>query len=112
MSTRDICIGAACFGLALAPFGALAQVKEVRYGLGTPASQEDLAKFFAIPPDGRGLPSGSGTAAKGAKVYAENCAACHGERLEANPATGIGGDQLIGAAGPRASTRPRSRAAS
>jgi hypothetical protein len=50
MSTRDICIGAACFGLALAPFGALAQVKEVRYGYGTPASQEDLAKFFGVPP--------------------------------------------------------------
>jgi mono/diheme cytochrome c family protein len=107
MSTRDICIGAAvCFGLALAPFGALAQLKEMRYGFGTPASQEDLAKFFAIPPDGRGLPSGSGTGAKGAKVYADNCAACHGDRLEGNPAKGIGGDKLIGGRGSLASKAP------
>jgi cytochrome c len=54
---------------------------------------------MAIPPDGRALPPGSGSAAKGAKVYAETCAACHGDHLEGNPAKGIGGDKLIGGRG-------------
>src|ERR1700732_2710837 len=99
MFMRDILFGAACFGLALAPLGAFAQVQEIRYGFGAPASQDELAKFMAIPPDGRGLPPGSGSAAKGAKVYAETCAACHGDHLEGNPAKGIGGDKLIGGRG-------------
>jgi hypothetical protein len=50
MFTRDILFGAACFGFALAPLGAFAQMQEVRYGFGAPASQEELAKFTAFPP--------------------------------------------------------------
>jgi S-disulfanyl-L-cysteine oxidoreductase SoxD len=106
MSTRDILCGVACFGLALVPLYAGAQMQETRYGLGAPASQEELAKFMAIPADGRGLPMGSGNAAKGAKVYAESCAACHGDRLEGNPAKGIGGDKLIGGRGSLATKTP------
>src|SRR5215471_11184356 len=68
----------------------------VRYGFGTPATPDELAKFFSIPPDGRGLPSGSGNVKKGAELYALACAACHGEKLEGNPAKGIGGDRLLG----------------
>jgi len=71
----------------------------VRYGFGTPATPDELAKFFSIPPDGRGLPSGSGNAKKGAELYALACAACHGEKLEGNPAKGIGGDKLLGGRG-------------
>src|SRR6266545_2809540 len=34
------------------------------------------------------------------------CAACHGERLEGNPAMGIGGDRLIGGRGTLATKSP------
>lgn len=77
-----------------------------RYGFGRPASSQDLASFFAIPPDGRGLPPGSGNAAAGAKVYTENCAVCHGDHLEGNPAKGLGGDKLIGGRGTLATATP------
>ena len=30
------------------------------YGFGTTVDPQELAKYFAIPPDGRGLPPGSG----------------------------------------------------
>ena len=75
---------------------AFAQTVPVKYGLGSPISDQELSKYFSIPPDGRGLPSGSGNTIAGAKLYAENCAACHGDKLEGNPAKGIGGDKLIG----------------
>jgi S-disulfanyl-L-cysteine oxidoreductase SoxD len=106
MCTRNILLAAACVGLVLAPPCVRAQMQEARYGFGTPASPEELAKFMAIPADGRGLPNGSGNAAKGAKLYAENCAACHGDRLEGNPAKGIGGDKLIGGRGSLATKTP------
>lgn len=85
---------------------AYAQVITDHYGVGKGASPQDIAKFFSIPPDGRGLPPGSGTGAKGASVYADNCAACHGDKLEGNPAKGIGGDRLIGGRGTLASKAP------
>jgi cytochrome c len=69
------------------------------YGFGTGASPQDLANFYSITPDGVGLPPGSGNATAGAKVFAENCAACHGDKLQGNPAKGIGGDRLIGGRG-------------
>ena len=47
----------------------------------TPSSAE-LSRFFAIPPDGRGLPSGSGTYVQGQAVYAQQCVKCHGAKLE------------------------------
>jgi cytochrome c len=66
------------------------------YGFGSAIGAEELAKYFAIPPEGRGLPPGSGTAAAGAKVYADSCAVCHGDKMQGNPAKGIGGDRLLG----------------
>lgn len=53
------------------------------YGMGrAPTAEEVKAWDLTIPPDGRGLPPGSGTAALGKPVYAERCASCHGERGE------------------------------
>src|ERR1700759_1218189 len=52
------------------------------FGFGTAVTPQDLAGYFSIPPDGRGLPAGSGTAAVGAKIFAESCAACHGDKLQ------------------------------
>jgi mono/diheme cytochrome c family protein len=85
---------------------AVAQTVTDRYGFGTEIGPQDLTKFSAIPPDGRGLPQGNGTAATGAKVFAENCAACHGDKLQGNPEKGIGGDRLLGGRGTLATKTP------
>jgi S-disulfanyl-L-cysteine oxidoreductase SoxD len=107
MSTRNLTIGAVALCLAAVPCALTAHAQaQTHYGFGTAASPQDLAKYFAIPPDGAGLPPGSGTAAEGAKVYAEHCSACHGEQLQGNPAVGIGGDKLIGGRGTLASASP------
>jgi mono/diheme cytochrome c family protein len=75
---------------------AFAQGAPAHFGFGTPVTPQDLAGYFSIPPDGRGLPAGGGNAAAGAKIFAESCAACHGDKLQGNPALGIGGDRLVG----------------
>jgi mono/diheme cytochrome c family protein len=55
-------------------------------GLGKPATEADIAAWdISIMPDGAGLPSGSGTALQGARIYVEKCSACHGDNGR-NPA--------------------------
>ncbi len=50
------------------------------YGVGrAPTAEEITAWDVTIPPDGKGVPPGSGTAAAGKAVYATKCASCHGE---------------------------------
>lgn len=85
---------------------AVAQPAPKHYGFGTEIGPQDVAKFYAIPPDGRGLPPGSGNAMTGAKVFAQDCAACHGEKLQGNPEKGIGGDRLLGGRGTLATKTP------
>ena len=51
-----------------------------RYGLGTPATAEQIAGWdIDIRADGVGLPPGEGTAEQGASIYMQQCASCHGE---------------------------------
>jgi S-disulfanyl-L-cysteine oxidoreductase SoxD len=61
---------------------ALAQAPDYRNVGRTPSQQEIRAWDIAIGPDGKELPPGSGTATEGAKIYANRCAACHGQNLE------------------------------
>ena len=50
-----------------------------RSGLGrTPAPAALASIDIDVLPDGRGLPSGSGTASDGRAIYASRCASCHG----------------------------------
>jgi mono/diheme cytochrome c family protein len=105
MSTRNKILGAMLMSAALTGT-AFTQAVPVKYGFGSPVTDRELSKYFSIPADGRGLPPGSGNATAGAKVYAENCAACHGDKLEGNPAKGIGGDKLIGGRGSLATKTP------
>lgn len=59
------------------------------YGLGRDATADEMGAWdVAITPDGAGLPTGSGTPAKGAPVYAQKCAGCHGDKGQGGlPAT-------------------------
>src|SRR5215467_7665141 len=62
--------------IALTASGALAQAPN----LGKPLSPAEIAAWdINVLPDGRGLPSGSGTPADGARIYAAKCAGCHGQ---------------------------------
>ena len=64
------------FLLSLGTFGAFADGRN----LGPPVTAADIAKWNNdIGPDGVGLPAGSGTSQQGATIFAEKCAACHGD---------------------------------
>jgi cytochrome c len=57
--------------------------------LGKPITEAEISAWnIDALPDGKGLPSGSGTAKQGAAVYAQKCALCHGEN-GVNPAPGF-----------------------
>ena len=76
MSTRRALPRAAVAALLAAAGAVCAQSPN----LGKPISAADVAAWdISVSPDGTGLPPGSGTPAQGAKIYAEKCAACHGE---------------------------------
>jgi S-disulfanyl-L-cysteine oxidoreductase SoxD len=72
------------------------------HDFGRSATSEEI-KLWDIDarPDGKDLPEGSGTVARGKLVYAENCEACHGPN-------GQGGikDRLVGGQGSLATGNP------
>ncbi|WP_310125158.1 c-type cytochrome [Paraburkholderia terricola] len=73
------------------------------HDIGTPLTDSQLAAWnIDVAPDGRGLPAGSGDVATGARVFAAQCAACHGARGE-----GGLGDPLAGGHGTLASAKPK-----
>ncbi len=74
---------ASLVALVFAVGTSLATAQLPTYGVGRPPTTEEVQAWdLTIPPDGRGLPPGSGTAVLGRAVYAERCAACHGETGE------------------------------
>ena len=75
------------------------------HDFGRPATSEEIKLWdIDVRPDGKGLPEGSGTVARGKSVYAENCEACHGPN-------GQGGikDRLVGGQGSLATDNPIKR---
>jgi cytochrome c len=100
--------------VASLPSAAQTSSAERLYGFGSAPTAEELARFFAVGPDGRGLPPGRGSYAQGREIYAQQCAACHGERLEgwgggmAMPLemAAMGDGRLIGGRGTLGTTRP------
>ena len=49
------------------------------YGVGRPPTGDEVKAWdLTIPPDGQGLPPGSGTAVAGKPIFEERCASCHG----------------------------------
>jgi len=78
-SSREL---SAALGLAMIlAAGTFAHAAEPGYfGYGTKATPEQIAGWDidVRGGDGVGLPAGKGTVERGAEVYAEQCAACHG----------------------------------
>jgi len=71
-------------------------------GLGRPATPGEVAAWdISIPPDGTGLPPGSGTPHQGEALFAERCAGCHGEKGAGKP-----NDALVGGIGTLAGDKP------
>jgi mono/diheme cytochrome c family protein len=72
------------------------------YGVGRPPTAAEVKAWdLTIPPDGEGLPPGSGTAVLGKPIYMERCASCHGENGE-DPTY----SRLVGGHGTLATDKP------
>jgi cytochrome c len=82
--------------------GGLLMSGAVAHDFGRPVNPDEIKLWdIDVRPDGSGLPDGSGTVARGAAVYNDNCAACHGP-------DGQGGikDRLVGGQGTLTSDNP------
>ena len=90
MSTITDAVLAALLLAASAAFAA----ERNTFGFGTTPTEAELGAFVSPLPDGRGMPQGSGSVLEGKSVYQQQCASCHGEKLQG----GIG-DRLIGGRG-------------
>ncbi len=65
--------------LAAAFAGSAAAAEAAHHGYGRPPTPQEIAGWdIDVRPDGAGLPPGSGSVARGAEVYAVQCAGCHG----------------------------------
>lgn len=54
--------------------------------LGEITTPDTIASWdISIPPDGAGVPPGSGTAKEGELIYSAQCASCHGEKGAGSP---------------------------
>jgi S-disulfanyl-L-cysteine oxidoreductase SoxD len=96
MSSHDNRLGAVALTLGLLAAPAFAS------DFGRPATRAEIKLWdIDVAPDGKGLPVGGGTVAQGKQVFADNCAACHGDN-------GQGGikDRLAGGQGTLASSAP------
>jgi S-disulfanyl-L-cysteine oxidoreductase SoxD len=71
------------------------------YGIGRPATPAEIAGWnIDVGRDGSNLPEGRGTVSHGSEVFAQQCAACHGDKGEG----GIG-DRLVGGQGTLATAK-------
>lgn len=101
MSTNTERVLRAVAAALLCAASAAIEAQTARYSFGSTPSQTELDRFYAVMPDGRGLPPGSGSVEQGKVVYTEQCVACHGANLQG----GIG-DRLIGGRGTLANNDP------
>jgi mono/diheme cytochrome c family protein len=99
MSTRSLTVVVMMLIAVVGYTGSAAQETPNLGRLATPA--EVAGWDISIPPDGTGLPPGSGTPEQGAVVYIQKCQACHGEKGVGQP-----NDRLVGGQGTLASASP------
>ena len=72
------------------------------YGIGRTASDAEIAGWnIDIGRNGENLPPGSGTVSQGRELFAQQCAACHGDKGE-----GGVGERLVGGQGTIATPKP------
>jgi S-disulfanyl-L-cysteine oxidoreductase SoxD len=72
------------------------------YGIGHAPTPAEIAGWnIDVGRDGSALPPGSGSVSHGREVFAQLCAACHGEKGE-----GSVGDRLVGGQGTLATSNP------
>src|SRR5919201_5151345 len=89
MSTHSV---TAVVIVLIALAGSTSSMAQETPNLGRPATPSEVAGWdISIPPDGTGLPPGSGTPEQGAVVYTQKCRSCHGEKGAGKP-----NDQLVG----------------
>jgi mono/diheme cytochrome c family protein len=99
MSTRNL---TAVVTMILALGAYVSSVAQETPNLGRLATPAEIAGWdVSIPPDGTGLPPGSGTSEQGAVVYTQKCQSCHGEKGAGKP-----NDQLVGGQGTLTSKSP------
>ncbi len=71
-------------------------------GIGHSATPAEIAGWnIDVRADGQGLPAGHGSVRDGEKIFAESCAACHGDNGQGKPA-----DRLVGGIGTLATMKP------
>jgi S-disulfanyl-L-cysteine oxidoreductase SoxD len=90
------------FLIAFAPGAEVAAQAAERLGIGHTVSPQDFAAWDVdVRGDGAGLPEGRGSVAQGREIFAQVCAACHGEKGEGKAVPGaVGGfDRLVGGIG-------------
>src|SRR6266581_9005053 len=81
MSTRKLWWSAGIVVLLVAVGSWPAAAQLPTYGVGRPPTAEEVQAWdLTIPPDGQGLPPGSGTSVLGKAIYVERCISCHGEK--------------------------------
>ena len=69
--------------LAALVLSATPLIAQSKYGLGRPALPQEVAAWdHDVRPGGIGLPPGSGDVLTGEAVFADKCAACHGDFAE------------------------------
>src|ERR1700759_3475992 len=87
----------------LIAFGWLAHAQTPgHYGIGRTATDAEIAGWnIDIGRNGENLPPGNGTVAHGKEIFAEQCAACHGDKGQ-----GGVGERLVGGGGPLATPKP------
>jgi hypothetical protein len=108
LARRTLVAGA--IGVLLAAVAApavRAQLPTYRLGR-APTAEEIKAWDMTIPPDGKGLPPGSGTATQGEAVYTALCESCHGEGGQ-NPKYNPGATErtiLVGGRGTLTTDKP------
>ncbi|MET3431130.1 cytochrome c [Herbaspirillum seropedicae] len=91
---------AVLLALILATAGGTAAAE--RLGLGQPLLEPQLARWnIDVDAQGHGLPPGKGSVAQGQRVYAQTCAACHGDQGQGGLA-----DALVGGRGSLATAKP------
>ena len=103
MSRPKLSRGASLLALVMAACAMPVGAQLPTYGVGRPPTPEEVPRAWelTIPPDGQGLPPGSGTAALGQAVFAARCAACHGATGEDSNFS-----RLVGGQGTLATDKP------